>query len=86
MCEIMEIGMNLKDCRTRDDVESVFKEKEISSDNFEAKNALLLDAMSNPRMFYSIGNPTNEQKYELIIASFLSRKWEYAEIMRNRGN
>lgn len=78
--------MNLKDCKTRNDVESVFKEKEISHDNFEAKNALLLDAMNNPKIFYSIGNPTNEQKYELIVASFLSQKWKYAEIIKDRGN
>lgn len=82
----MEIEMNLKDCKTRNDVESVFKEKEISHDNFEAKNALLLDAMNNPKIFYSIGNPTNEQKYELIVASFLSQKWKYAEIIKDRGN
>lgn len=74
--------MTLKDCKTREDIESVFREKEISSDNFEAKNAMLLDVMGNPRMFYSIGNPTAEQKYELIVASFLSGNWKYAAMMK----
>lgn len=74
--------MTLKECKTREDIENVFMEKEISPDNFEAKNAMLLDVMGNPRMFYSIGNPTAEQKYELIVASFLSGNWKYAAMMK----
>ena len=71
--------MNLRECKTREDVEEVFAKKGISKDNFEAKNALLLDAMGDPEMFYSNGNPTNEQKYEMILLSFLDGEWKYAE-------
>ncbi|MBD5412499.1 MAG: hypothetical protein HDR51_07130 [Treponema sp.] len=71
--------MTLKECKTREDVESVLKSKNISENNFEAKNALLLEAMGNPEMFYSNGNPTDEQKYEMILLSFLDGEWKYAE-------
>lgn len=71
--------MTLKECKTREEVENVFVQKNISKDNFEAKNALLLDAMGDPEMFYSNGSPTNEQKYEMILISFLDGEWKYAE-------
>lgn len=73
--------MALKDCKNRKDVDAVFKAKGISLDNYEAKNAMLLDVMGNPQMFCSIGNPTDEQKYEMILISFLGGKWKYAEAL-----
>lgn len=42
---------------------------------------MLLDVMGNPQMFCSIGNPTDEQKYEMILISFLGGKWKYAEAL-----
>lgn len=74
--------MTLKECKTREDIENVFMEQKISPDDFEAKNNMLLEVMGNPRMFYSIGNPTPAQKHELIVASFLSEKWKYAVVMK----
>lgn len=71
----------LRDCKNRDEVDAVFQEKGISSNNYEAKNAMLLDAMGNPKMFCSIGDPTDEQKYEMILISFLGGKWKYAEAL-----
>ncbi len=73
--------MALKDCKNRKDVDAVFKAKGTSLDNYEAKNAMLLDVMGNPQMFCSIGNPTDEQKYEMILISFLGGKWKYAEAL-----
>ena len=77
--------MNLRDCKTREEVDRVFSQKGISADNFEAKNAMLLDVMDNPTVFYSSTNPPINQKYELILASFLSREWEYAEALDKIG-
>ena len=74
--------MKLSECKTRQEVEKAFELKGISADNFEAKNVFLLEEMGSPQMFYSIGNPSDEQKYEMILASFLSRKWEYAKILK----
>ena len=76
-----KISATLKDCKTRKDVDAVFKSKGISADNYEAKNAMLLDVMGNPKMFCSIENPTDEQKYEMILISFLGGKWKYAEAL-----
>lgn len=73
--------MTLRECKTREDVEKVFTMKKISESNYEAKNAMLLEAMGEPRMFYSNGNPTNEQKYEMILISFLDGEWKYAEAL-----
>ena len=71
----------LKECKNRKQIDAVFKEKGISSNNYEAKNAMLLEVMGNPQMFCSIGNPTDEQKYEMLLISFLGGKWKYAEAL-----
>ncbi len=71
----------LRDCKNREEVDAVFQAKGISSNNYEAKNAMLLDVMGNPQMFCSIGDPTDEQKYEMILISFLGGKWKYAEAL-----
>ncbi len=73
--------MTLKECKTRKDVDAVFQAKGVSPKNYEAKNAMLLDVMGNPQMFCSIGDPTDEQKYEMILISFLGGKWKYAEAL-----
>ena len=75
------MAMTLKECKNRKEVDAVFQAKGVSSKNYEAKNAMLLDVMGNPQMFYSIGNPTDEQKYEMILISFLGGKWKYAEAL-----
>lgn len=81
----VEAKMNnpLKECKSREAVNDVFSSKGISHDNYKAKNAMLLEAMGNPQMFCSIGNPTDEQKYEMILISFLGGKWKYAEALSN---
>ncbi len=73
----------LRECKNRAEVDAVFQSKGISSNNYEAKNAMLLDVMGNPQLFCSIGNPTDEQKYEMILISFLGGKWKYAEALSN---
>ena len=35
--------------------------------------------MHNPKVFFSIGQPADEQKYELILQAFLSGNWKYSE-------
>ena len=71
--------LSLRDCKTRSDVNQFFKDREISDTNFEAKNAFLLEVMHNPRVFFSTGQPADEQKYELILQAFLSGNWKYSE-------
>lgn len=73
--------MNLRDCKTRDEVDVFFAEKKLSEGNYEAKNAYLLDAMNNPKVFYSNGNPSDEEKYEMLLISFLSGKWKYSDML-----
>ena len=71
--------MVLRECKTRSEVNEFFIERGISDTNFEAKNAFLLEVMHNPRVFFSTGKPTDEQKYELILQAFLSGNWKYSE-------
>lgn len=73
--------MNLRNCKTREEIDKAFSERGISADNFEAKNAMLLDVMDNPTMFYSSKDITNEQKYEMILVCFLDGEWKYAEAL-----
>lgn len=73
--------MILRDCKTRTEVNEFFKGINISDANFEAKNAFLLEVMHNPKVFFSTGQPTDEQKYELILQAFLSGNWKYSEAM-----
>lgn len=71
--------MILRDCKNRSEINEFFKSRNISDTNFEAKNAFLLEEMRNPQVFFSIGQPTDEQKYELILQAFLSGNWKYSE-------
>lgn len=74
----------LKECRTREEVENFFKT--VDSVTLKNKTAFLMEAMNNPQFFYSIGNPTDEQKYEMILTTFLSGKWRYADSLRSLKN
>ena len=73
--------MTLKGCKTREEVERVFAMESISEDDFKKKNDILLKAMGEPMMFYSNDSPTDEQKYEMILISFLDGEWKYAEAL-----
>ncbi|MCH5291186.1 MAG: hypothetical protein J1D88_05415 [Treponema sp.] len=74
----------LKECRTREEVDNFFAT--VDSQSLKNKTAFLMEAMNNPQFFYSIGNPTDEQKYEMILTTFLSGKWRYADSLRSLKN
>lgn len=70
----------LGSCTSRKDVESVFEAAKI--ENEDNKTKLLLETMGNPELFFSVGEPTMEQKYELVIESFLSMSWKFAQMCK----
>ncbi len=72
----------LGNCTNREDVEMVFNRFNVI--NFDEKTDLLLSVMDNPELFFSVGEPTPEQKYELVLESFLSMSWKFA-LMCKRG-
>ena len=74
----------LKECRTREEVDNFFAT--VDSRSLKNKTAFFMEAMNNPQFFYSIGNPTDEQKYEMILTTFLSGKWRYADSLRSLKN
>ena len=56
----------------------MFIKFDIKETSLEERINLLLEAMGNPRMFFSIGEPSLEQRYELTIQMFLSMSWKYS--------
>ena len=74
----------LKEYRTREEVDNFFAT--VDSRSLKNKTAFLMEAMNNPQLFYSIVNPTDEQKYEMILTTFLSGKWRYADSLRSLKN
>ena len=72
-------------CSKRGDIELVFENFGIHSDDFVKRQELLLEAMGNPRMFFSVGEPTDRQQYELTVQMFLSMSWKFSVMCRGRG-
>lgn len=70
----------LGSCTSREDVASVFQASNIES--IEEKKHLLLKAMGDPELFFSTGEPEPEQQYELVIESFLSMSWKFAQMCK----
>lgn len=70
----------LGSCTSREDVESVFKASKTES--IEERKLFLLEAMGDPELFFSTGEPEPEQQYELVIESFLSMSWKFAQMCK----
>ncbi len=73
----------LGSCTNRKEVEMVFNRFNVI--DFDEKTDLLLSVMDNPELFFSVGEPNPEQKYELVLESFLSMSWKFA-LMCKRGS
>lgn len=68
---------------TKEEVEKFFENYKI--ENIEERIEILQKVMGNPKVFYTnmTGIPmTKEQEYELNLIAFLTRKWEYAKMLR----
>ncbi|MGP1414417.1 MAG: hypothetical protein ACTTJ6_00590 [Treponema sp.] len=72
-------------CSKREDIELVFGKFGISDEDFIERRNLLLEAMGSPKMFFSVGEPTDKQKYELTVQMFLSMSWKFSAMCRERG-
>lgn len=70
----------LGSCTSRKDVESVFDAAKIKET--KKKIEFLLATMGEPELFFSIGEPDSEQKYELVMESFLSMSWKFAQMCK----
>lgn len=68
----------LRACSNKKALENVFIKFDISETSLKERITLLLEAMGNPQMFFSIGEPSLEQRYELTIQMFLSMSWKYS--------
>lgn len=75
----------LEKCSKRKDMELVFERFGISDDDVNHRKELLLEVMGNPQMFFSMGEPTDIQKYELTVQMFLSMSWKFSMMCRERG-
>lgn len=75
----------LRACTTRSQIENIFNRFEIPEKDLEIRTSLLLNAMGDPEVFFSVGSPTEQEKYELIIQMFLSMTWKYS-LMRKGIN
>lgn len=75
----------LRACTERAAIEKVF-DKFCKENNFklEDKTDLLIEAMGSPQTFFSTGNPTVEQKYELVIEMFLSMTWKFSLLCKGK--
>lgn len=65
----------LKECMDRSDIEDVFGKFNI--DDKQERINYLLEVMGDAEMFYSIGSPSLEQRYELVVQMFLTMTWKY---------
>ena len=70
----------LGSCTSRKDVESVFDAAKIKET--KKKIEFLLATKGEPELFFSIGEPDSEQKYELVMESFLSMSWKFAQMCK----
>lgn len=73
----------LGSCTSRENVESVFEVS--NTKQIQDKIDLLLETMGCPELFFSVGEPPQEQKYELVMESFLSMSWKFAQMCK-RGS
>jgi len=67
----------LKECGSREDIEDVFKRFDINDPPVRIDR--LNDCMGNPQTFFSTGEISIEDKYELTIQMFLTGSWKLAE-------
>lgn len=70
----------LNKCTSREQIESVFSFSK--TEGTERKTKLLLETMGNPEVFFAVGEPSVDQKYEFVLASFLSMSWKFAQMCR----
>jgi hypothetical protein len=63
----------IKRCSDRAKLESKFEESKVS---LEQRIQLLREAMGNPAIAYSNGYPRVEDRYEIIISSYVAGVWK----------
>jgi len=63
----------IRRCLDRTKLESKFEERNISK---EQRIQLLREAMGNPAIAYSNGLPCLEDRYEIIISSYVAGVWK----------
>lgn len=64
---------SIRRCLDRTKLESKFEERNISKKN---RIQLLREAMGNPAIAYSDGLPSIEDRYEIIISSYVAGVWK----------
>ncbi|MDR1173904.1 MAG: hypothetical protein LBK83_00360 [Treponema sp.] len=73
----------LKECTTKESIEDTFNRYEIT-DTQERINKLNR-CMGDPQTFFSSGNVSLEETYELTIQMFLTMSWKLNEIYDRMG-
>ena len=73
----------LRECTTRKDLEDIFQR--FRRTKLSDKTSLLLETMGDPKVFFSNGTPTDEQRYELAIQMFLTMSWKFSLICKERS-
>jgi len=64
----------IQKCASKQLLERVFTRFEMA--NLKDRNKILLEAMYNPDVFFSNGNMSIEEKYNTLVAAFLSEIWK----------
>jgi hypothetical protein len=73
----------LKECGSKESIEHTFSLFEIT-DRVEQINKLNA-CMGNPQTFFSTGNVSIEDKYELTIQMFLTESWKLSKYYEQLG-
>ncbi len=68
--------------KTRKEVETFLDAYPFEKNDFNGRTELLLKVMGNPALFFSIGSPKPEIKYEFVMESFLTGSWRFAKMCR----
>ena len=68
----------IRACTTRSDLDSTFELFNVS--DTQEKYNILVEAMYNPEMFFSLGDPVLEQRFELAVEMFLTMTWKVSAL------
>lgn len=67
----------------REMIENTFRRFGIAG--WKERTRILLEAMYYPLMFFSGGEPTDEERYEMTMDTFMAGRWRRAEALYNAG-
>lgn len=73
----------IRACASRSDLDSTFELFKV--DNTQQKYDVLVEAMYSPEMFFSSGEPSIAQKFELAVEMFLTMTWKVSELYSKMG-